>query len=184
MIFVSGFAAAVLEVVMLFGFQVLYGSVYRQLGLIVAAFMAGLVAGAWMANREKDSRFIADLSTARARRSLAALAWTLAVFAVAVPFVLKLLALTSGAAAPIVVAVLTFVLGGVVGMEFPMANRAQVDGGALAASRLYSADFMGGFLGAILASTLLIPIFGVTTVCLLTAAANAAGAAVLFLRKG
>ena len=40
------------------------------------------------------------------------------------------------------------------------------------ASRLYTADFVGAFLGALLACTLLIPLIGVVGVCLLTAALN------------
>jgi predicted membrane-bound spermidine synthase len=42
-------------------------------------------------------------------------------------------------------------------------------------SRLYTADFVGASLGALLASTLLIPLVGVTGVCLLTAALNMVG---------
>jgi predicted membrane-bound spermidine synthase len=71
-----------------------------------------------------------------------------------------------------------------VGAQFPLANRLQFDGTATGASRLYTADFVGASLGALLASTLLIPLVGVTGVCLLTAALNALAGGVLFWRKG
>ena len=47
----SGFAASALEVVLLLGFQALYGSLYRQVGLVVTVFMGGLAVGAWRAQR-------------------------------------------------------------------------------------------------------------------------------------
>ena len=52
-IFAAGFAASGLEVVLLLAFQVLYGSLYQQVGLVVTVFMAGLAAGAWWANRRR-----------------------------------------------------------------------------------------------------------------------------------
>ena len=61
-----------------------------------------------------------------------------------------------------------------VGMQFPLANRLEFDGTAAGASRLYTADFVGAFLGALLACTLLIPLIGVVGVCLLTAGLNVA----------
>ena len=50
-LFASGFAASALEVVLLLAFQVLCGSVYHQVGVIVTVFMAGLALGAWLMNR-------------------------------------------------------------------------------------------------------------------------------------
>jgi predicted membrane-bound spermidine synthase len=71
-----------------------------------------------------------------------------------------------------------------VGTQFPLANRLAYDGTVAGASRLYTADFAGAFLGAFLVSTLLIPLIGVTGVCLLTAALNLlAGATMFQLRK-
>ena len=45
-VFCGGFAASALEVVLLLAFQVLFGSLYYQVGLIVTMFMLGLVIGA------------------------------------------------------------------------------------------------------------------------------------------
>ena len=44
-VFTAGFAASALAVVLLLGFQVLCGNVYRQVGLIVTMFMLGLGVG-------------------------------------------------------------------------------------------------------------------------------------------
>ena len=78
---------------------------------------------------------------------------------------------------------LTLILAVLVGAQFPLANQLQFDGTATGVSRLYTADFVGASLGALLASTLLIPLVGVTGVCLLTAALNFLGSAVAFHQK-
>ena len=49
---------------------------------------------------------------------------------------------------------------------------------AVTASRLYTADFAGAALGALLVSTLLVPLLGATTVCLFTAALNLGAATI------
>ena len=74
----------------------------------------------------------------------------------------------------VTIALLTLVLAALVGMQFPLANRLEFDGTVAGASRLYTADFVGAFLGALLACTLLIPLIGVFGVCWLTAALNVA----------
>ena len=50
-VFTTGFAASALEVVLLLGFQILYGSVYHQVGLIVTMFMLGLGIGSLVVGR-------------------------------------------------------------------------------------------------------------------------------------
>ncbi len=161
-IFASGFAASALEVVLLLGFQILCGSLYRQLGVIVTMFMLGLAAGALFSNRGKS---MDD------RLRLAKLAIAIAAFSAVLPFALhglqhvgSLIAIKSA------VSFLTLVLGIFVGMEFPLASRIEHD--SATASRLYAADFIGGFLGALLPGALIIPIFGVGAACGLVAFLN------------
>jgi spermidine synthase len=52
-IFVSGAIEMVLQVILLLGFQIIEGFVYRQLALIIAFFMAGLALGAGWVSRRK-----------------------------------------------------------------------------------------------------------------------------------
>ena len=181
-VFASGFAGTALEIVLLLAFQILCGSVYHQVGIIVTVFMAGLALGAAWGNR----------LPARCRRrdaiQLACLALAVAGYAAMLPVVLPALGRADGVlAAPWAVkgavALLTLVLALLVGMQFPLANRLVFDGTVAGASRLYTADFIGAFVGALLAGTLLVPLIGVTGVCFLTAALNAlAGTLVVFHR--
>lgn len=179
-IFAAGFAAAALEVVLLLGFQVLYGSLYRQVGLVVTAFMAGLAVGAWRVNRRLDRKAIAGFSPIRL---LLLLSCAIAGLAVLLPFILPQLGRLDVLTGSVlvgqgVVLLLTFLLAALVGGQFPLAGATGSGEAAVTAARLYSADLVGAALGALLVSTLLIPLLGVTAVCLLTAGLNLVAAAI------
>ncbi len=177
-LFASGFAATTMEIVLLLAFQVLCGSVYHQLGIIVTVFMTGLALGAVLANRRM-----------KASKHLGLLAFAIAGYAILLAFLLPLLNRLGDTAASLLfikatIALLTLILALLVGMQFPLANRLEFDGTVAGASRLYTADFVGAFLGALLASTLLIPLIGVTGICLVTALLNLTGGVnTLFRRK-
>jgi spermidine synthase len=190
-VFVSGFAASALEVVLLLGFQALYGSLYRQVGLVVTVFMGGLAVGAWRAQRTLfRAPTSADLPDDPGRRSAMSARAVLCVLTVAIGVVAALLPavlshlgrLDSVAGTPLagqgMVLLLTFGLAALVGALFPLAGATVAGETAVTASRLYTADFVGAALGALLVSTLLVPLLGATMVCLFTAALNLAAAAI------
>jgi spermidine synthase len=222
---------------LLLAFQVLCGSVYHQVGVIVTVFMVGLALGAMLTNRtsrreeahfesaigNRQSTMKKSLLTSAAtihgvitpqhrvrgpglqglvgrvpprgvtsdavysskdfgRRSLAILALAIALFAALLPFLLPLLNRIGATPESLFVVktaivVLTLLLAALVGIQFPLANQLQFDGAVGGASRLYTADYVGACLGALLASTLLIPLVGVTGVCLVTAGLNVLGSA-------
>jgi spermidine synthase len=121
-------------------------------------------------------------------KSLALLAFAIAGYAILLAFLLPLFNRLGDTASSLIfikaaIALLTLILAALVGMQFPLANRLEFDGTVAGASRLYTADFVGAFLGALLASALLLPLIGVTGVCLLTAALNLAGGAMAFPPK-
>ena len=188
-IFTTGFAASALEVVLLVGFQILYGSVYHQVGIIVTMFMLGLGIGSYTMNRML-SKF--------GRKGLAGLELAIAAYAAGLPLVLIGLGNLDVAAAPIasrvVVPLLSLLLAVLVGMEFPLAGKALFAGKkppldekddfqavTSTAARLYTADYVGAALGALLVSTLLIPVIGVVAVCLLAAGLNIFSGAVILV---
>ena len=170
-LFAAGFAASGIEVVLLLGFQMLYGSVYRQVGLVVTVFMAGLASGAWFAGRAAPR--------VRAARALALLGFAIAAVAASVPLVLRASqALDASAPGPVMgqglILLATLVLAALVGAQFPLAGAAGRPGALAAPARLFSADLAGAAVGALLVASLLVPLVGVPAVCLLTAVLNAA----------
>lgn len=168
-LFASGFAASALEVVLLLAFQVFYGSLYQQVGLVVTVFMAGLAFGAWQATTLEV--------TVHATRDLARLAFVVAAVAGLLPLGLPWLKGLGDIVGQGAMLVMTFALAAVVGAQFPLAAAASSGEATPMAARLFSADLVGAALGALLVSAWLIPFAGITAVCLITAGLNLAVAA-------
>ncbi|MHC4176379.1 MAG: spermine/spermidine synthase domain-containing protein [Planctomycetota bacterium] len=188
-IFTTGFAASALEIVLLVGFQILYGCVYHQVGLIVTMFMLGLGIGSFTMNR---------MLRRRTRKDLAKLELAIAAYAVCLPLLLVALGGLGGWAAAVasrvVIPLAALLLAVLVGLEFPLAGKAVLAAAkppaaektglqavTSTAAGLYTADYVGAALGALLVSTLLIPLIGVLAVCLLAAGLNLASGVVILL---
>jgi len=136
-----GFTLIGLEMLLLLAFQAIYGYVYQQLAVIIAAFMAGMALGSWLALR------------APARRGMRTLVY-LQVGAAIAPL---LLCAVFGAVTPVLFPVLALLCGMLGGCEFPVASR--ICGGR-SPGTLYALDLAGSCAGAVLFSVYLIPVFG------------------------
>ena len=179
-LFTTGLAASALEVVLLVGVQILYGCLYYQVGVIITMFMLGLGIGSASMNR---------VLARRRRWELAGLELAIAAFAACLPLVLVGLGrLPAGpvqlVASQAAVPLLALVLAMLVGAEFPLAGKADFSTVTDTAGRLYTADYLGAALGALLVSTLLIPLVGVVAVCLLVAGLNLLSGAVILVTSG
>ncbi len=201
LIFSAGFASSSLEFVLLLALQLLCGSIYHQMGLLLALFMAGLALGGCLGVRFGNfsptqiqavktevhpiKRFSFLWLHSRCRRpgALRVLAFVIALYSIALPFLLPGLEHLGGRMAGALLiratlGILTLLLAGLVGLQFTLTVRKESLGASSPASRLFTADFIGACLGALLASTLIVPLFGVTALCLLNAGLNGlAGAA-------
>jgi predicted membrane-bound spermidine synthase len=126
--------------------------------------------------------------TTRTRRDLVALEVAIAVVAAGLPLALmgigSLATIADWAAVcQAAIYVLTLVVAVLTGLVFPLAAKLDFQEMAATASRLYTADYLGAALGALLVSTMLIPLVGVTAVCLLAAGLNVLGGAALWLAR-
>ncbi|HEX9023068.1 MAG TPA: hypothetical protein VF799_04425 [Geobacteraceae bacterium] len=167
----TGFSAMIFELLLFFGFQLLYGHVFQLVGVLTCAFMGGIATGslavtASMAKIRNDRRLLLLMECA------------IFLFAVFLAVVFKLFAAGDSAGSPAVYAsfiLLLIAAGFLTGMEFPLAVRlsARFSGDAFAAERssglIYGADLAGGFVGGLLGGTFLIPVLGFTSCCILVA---------------
>jgi len=142
-----GFTLIGLEMLLLLAFQAIYGYVYQQLAVIIAAFMAGVALGSWLALTRGRSR------TCPTRSTMRTLAW-LQVGAAVAPL---LLCAVFEAVTPVLFPVLALGCGMLGGYEFPVASRIFC---ARNPGTLYALDLAGSCLGAVLFSVYLIPVFG------------------------
>jgi spermidine synthase len=153
----AGFAGMLAESVLLLAYQARQGVLYQDLGLLLMAFMAGLAIGAAAWGGEARRRPPAAVLLVALMALGAALAATLEA---QVPFALATTALWLAAAGALTAAL------------FAHASRRLRHPGA-AAGRLYGADLLGGCLGSLAASLILIPLLGLAGAALAISAVAA-----------
>jgi len=153
---VMGFTTIVVEVAMFIAFQANFGHVYGKIPLLLASFMSGLVAGGVLGRRRKRPGQ-ADLPLVQAG------------------FVLLLLATYEtlpGSGGEYVPFALLAGFGALSGFLFITANRL-----VLQTTRHpglgYGIDLVASFVGAVLASALIIPLFGIPALVVRLAILNA-----------
>ena len=121
-----GFTLMALEVLLLLGFQAIYGYVYQQLAVLVAAVMMGMALGSWLGLR-RISRTRQELDPVTLR-AVAALQVAAAVSPLLLYGFLLACAQSSSLIALLVVGDVLFPLAGVLcgmlgGYQFPLASR-------------------------------------------------------------
>jgi spermidine synthase len=174
-VFVAGYTALALEVVLLLVFQTCYGVLYQGLGLLVAVFMAGMAVGAASLPWRLLGR---RCSPPPARRGLGRVSLALAGFSAVLAASLSASPGWNGwpLPAPVMgwlIAGMMFGLAVLVGRQFTLACRAGESDAVRWASSLYTADFFGAFVGALVTSALSIPWLGLGPTCGVIAALNA-----------
>ncbi len=166
---VMGLTMIGLEILLLLGFQAIYGYVYDQLALLIAAFMTGMAMGSWRGLGRGDMRRLVAIQLVAAVAPLA------------------LCGLFEGLSAdrsPLVFPVLTFLCGLIGGYQFPLASRiyfADAPEARRNPGTLYALDLAGSCLGAVVFSAWLIPLFGFWATALVMAVLCAASALALAL---
>ncbi len=152
--FTGGFAAAGVEFLLLISFQIIYGYVYLGVGVIIAVFMAGLAAGAWIWPRAASSTTL---------RQYVLLQLAVAAYAAALPFALE--AMQRAALDVVLVYVLFFLLtvliAFIIGAEFSVATRLRKGVVQAVAAELYGVDLIGSSIGALVVAAILVPVIGI-----------------------
>jgi|TARA_B100001971_G_scaffold185132_1_gene184239 spermidine synthase len=178
-LFTTGFSAAALEVVVLIGFQILYGYVYSKLSIIITAFMIGLVLGSYYMNKKIENM---------GKKEFVRIEYSLFFCSLLVPIILFLLSRIKNSflvtiSSHTILPLFTIIIAILVGMEFPLASKLFFkDKVRETAALLYNADLIGACLGALLTSALLIPLIGIFKVCLLVGILNLVSGVVVKLK--
>ncbi len=135
------------EILVIFAFQIFFGYIYLQIGIIITVFLAGLLPGAWAGNRLQSKK----------KRVLAATDVMLMLLLGL--FILALLTVADR------LPVLFFLIFGfcvslACGFQFPVALDLSGSDSA-AATRTFSADLIGAGCGTLITSAILIPYLGI-----------------------
>ena len=145
-LFTTGATAMGAEILVIFAFQIYFGYIYREIGLIITVFLAGLLPGAWLGSRVSG----------RGRRALVVtdllLILLLAVFMVALH--------QGGDRLPAAFYLaFGFAVSLACGCQFPLVLGLG-GGGNPTAVRAFSADLIGAACGTLVTSVVLIPWLG------------------------
>ncbi|MGA1794498.1 MAG: hypothetical protein ACMUIL_01455 [bacterium] len=161
-VLLGGFVEIVLEFLLILGFQVFYGYAYLQLGIIITAFMVGLTIGSALMTRIMDR-----LQRAYAWYCGIQIAYIL--YPLFTIFIFSSITTVAMAPWPVIVVeflftLLAFMAGFLGGFQFPLATRLFLSSTQQwkgQAGLLYGLDLIGSACGAILASSFLVPLFGI-----------------------
>ncbi len=178
-IFTTGFTASSLEMVLLVGFQVIYGYVYHKLGIMITMFMLGLAVGSFCMNKKLKKTSIKSFIFIELLLVLSSFLVPLMLFLLSRVKNNMLMQFTNQLIFPLSM----FLIAILVGMEFPLAAKLRYKGVSGTSASLYNADLVGACLGALSASSLLIPFFGVFNTCFVIAAVNVISVIIVSVKR-
>lgn len=172
-IIATGFAGMGVDIVLVLAFQSFYGYIYHWIGLLIAAFMVGLaVGGMWMTRRIKGvpQADVIDDYAIFLKLELFIVLYTAVL--IGVLYLLNRFQEYAFifAAAQFILLFLNALCGFLVGAEFPLANTIYLKhtlNYTETAGKLYAADLIGSWIGALFVTITFIPLFGIFNTCLL-----------------
>lgn len=184
----SGFTLMALEVLLLLGFQAIYGYVYQQLAMVIAAFMVGMAAGSWLALGGPAQ----PMAAGRQGGDTFTLAWLQVLISVSPLLLSAVFAACAGITRPlglwlvsqVLFPILSVLCGLLGGYQFPIASRVffgNTGQGSRGAGTLYALDLVGACIGAVGLSAYWVPVFGFLRTAELIAVVNLAPAGLAFL---
>jgi spermidine synthase len=135
------------EILVIFAFQIFFGYIYFQIGIIITVFLAGLLPGAMFGSK-----------LARSDRRLLAISDSLLILLMGM-FILALV-LVAERLPILFFLVFGFLVSLICGFQFPVALTLKGDDNP-AATRFFSADLIGAASGTLFTSVFLIPYFGI-----------------------
>ncbi len=150
---VAGFMGMVLETILILYYQVKHGVLYQDIGLLLMSFMAGLALGAIIINRE----MIRSLINQAFSRWYGISLLTGFCFLCAFTGMIVNMSISAGL---VQISCLLAATGFLVAGIFAYASIHKIEDQKKVISSLYSADLIGGCLGSLLGSLILIPLAG------------------------
>lgn len=146
----TGFVSMLLNILLIFLFQIYYGHVYHYIGLLTSVCMLGLACGSYFAMKRPGTGLVSIEGQL--------------VFLFVVVYIFVMSKVESTLLSQSFIFGIMFYLGILTGMEYPVAVRLSDSSFrkvSATAGRLYALDLVGAFFGAILPAVVFIPIMGI-----------------------
>jgi spermidine synthase len=181
-----GFTLMALEVLLLLGFQAVYGYVYRQLAVLISVVMMGMALGSWLGLR----RIGADNSGGQpvTLRYVGMIQIVSAISPMLLYCFFLVCERSNNSTGLLITADVLFPIAGLLcgmlgGYQFPLASSvffAGQKGKPGNTGTLYAVDLLGACIGAIVLCAYLVPVFGLLKTAILILVLNLATALLAF----
>ncbi|MBN2372832.1 hypothetical protein JXL19_03470 [bacterium] len=160
-VLLGGFVEILLEFLLILSFQIFYGYAYIQLGILITGFMVGLTLGSALMTHMLDS--LTGIYQWYIGIQVSYFIYPLLLI---ILFLRIDIGLLPAIAVEILFLTLTLIAGFIGGFQFPLATSLFISSDQKwkgQAGLLYGLDLIGAAAGAVLASSYLVPIFGIIT---------------------
>ncbi len=148
----TGFFGMSLNLILILCFQITFGFIYQKIGLLIATFMTGLSLGSILMTKNL-TKIKKDVSVFRY------IEFSTVLFSFLLLSILSFLIKMPNS--EILFYILSMISGGLVGAEFPLANKIYLKKRKGSVGFLYAADLVGGCLGALIISIIFVPVLGI-----------------------
>lgn len=138
----AGATTIIWEVILIFAFQIKFGYIYQKISLFLATILIGIGMGNYLATKFLDYK-----------KHLKIVLFLIILFSLAMPLILE------KANQEMIFFLLATVAGGLTGTIFPLITKGYLQK-LKQVGIFYASDLIGSFFGAITASFIFIPIFG------------------------
>jgi len=158
----TGFFGMLINLILIFSFQVFYGYLYHRIGILISIFMAGTAAGSIFITKRIEK-------IKNELRLFVGFEALITAFSYVIALIITRFFASMHYASLIFIS-LFFVSGLLLGLEFPLA--AKMYGGEKrqigeTAGIIYSADLIGGWVAGIFGGIVLLPVLGLFNTCML-----------------
>jgi spermidine synthase len=151
-IFSTGIIAMIFSLVISLGFQIRYGYLYYKISILLTTFIAGTTLGGYLGNTYLPNK----------RKYFLLIESAIIILLLILTLSLHNQTYPSIFGSQIDFFIFLIISGMLVGLEFPLANKLyNFNDPQTTVGRLYAADLLGGFVGAVMISVFLIPVFGI-----------------------
>lgn len=163
--FITGFTASGMEIILLFSLQIFFGNMYLLTSFVFAGFMLGLAVGAFAGNSQKIPAKLKKLSVCQILIGCFVVGAGLLLFSSPI----------AGLGSPVVYALFltaTVLMGILTGFQFTLASINCVGTFAMISGKTYSYDLIGSAVGALAVVIYLVPEIGITGSLLVVGSLN------------